>query len=116
MTQKKEFMLLFRYEPNHQYQPTASELEEMHQQWGAFIGTIALQEKLVSTYQLGMEGQQIKSNASVQEGFHVSDRQIISGNMLVQCQSMEEAVALAKACPILSMGGTVEVRNIIPMV
>jgi hypothetical protein len=28
---------------------------------------------------------------------------------------MEEATEMAKGCPILKMGGTVEVRDIIPM-
>ena len=43
MVQKKEFMLVFRLEPNINYQPTEVELNEMHQQWGAFIGSIAIQ-------------------------------------------------------------------------
>lgn len=56
MVQTNEFMLVFRYEPNNNYQPTEAEMTEMHQQWGAFIGNIAIQEKLISTHQLGFEG------------------------------------------------------------
>jgi len=115
MVQKSEFMFVFRYEPNINHEPTEAEMTEMHQQWGAFIGNMAIQEKLVSTYQLGFEGKQILADQSVQEGFFVSDKLMMSGNMIVLANSLDEAVAMAKSCPILSMGGTVEVRAIQPM-
>ena len=115
MVQKNEFMLVFRYEPNINYQPTEAELNEMHQQWGAFFGTLAIQEKLVSTHQLGFEGKQIFADQSVSEGIHISDKQTVGGNMIVKANTIDEAVEMAKNCPILLMGGTVEVRSIQPM-
>jgi hypothetical protein len=115
MVQKNEFMLVFRYEPNYNYQPTEVEMNEMHQQWGAFIGNIAIQEKLVSTHQLSFEGKQIIADKSVIEGMHVSENLIIGGNMIVNANTIDEAVEMAKNCPILLMGGTVEVRAIQPM-
>ena len=115
MVQHNEFMLVFRYEPSNDYQPTAAELNEMHQQWGAFIGNIAIQEKLVSTHQLGFEGKQIFADKSVTDGICIADSQTLSGNMIVKANAMDEAVEMAKNCPILLMGGTVEVRSIQPM-
>lgn len=115
MEQKKEFMLMFRYEPSFDYQPTAAEMDEMHQQWGAFIGNIAIQEKLVSTHQLGFEGKQISADHSVISGMSISEKQILAGNMIVKANSLDEAVEIAKDCPILLMGGSVEVRDIQPM-
>ncbi len=107
-------MFVFRFEPSNS-QPTEVELNEMHQQWGAFIGNIAIQEKLVSTHQLGFEGQQIMADQSVQEGLHISGNQMVAGNMIVRANTIAEAVEIAKNCPILSMGGSVEVRAIQPM-
>ena len=115
MVQKKEFMLLFRFEPSNDYQPTEAEMNEQHQQWGAFIGNMAIQEKLVSTYQLGFEGNQILPNKTVVNGLHIAEKQTLGGNMTVTANSLDEATEMAKACPILSMGGTVEVRQINPM-
>jgi hypothetical protein len=115
MVQQNEFMLLFRFTPDFSKQPTASELNEMHQRWGAFIGKIAIREKLVSTCQLGFEGIQISSDQSVQEGLLIAAGQTVGGIMIVRAQSMAEATDLAKDCPILLMGGTVEVRSIQPM-
>jgi hypothetical protein len=115
MEQKKEFMLMFRYEPSQDYQPSEAELNEMHQQWGAFIGNIAIQEKLISTHQLGFEGKQILADHSVIEGIHIADKQTLGGNMIVKAASLGEVVEMAKNCPILLMGGSVEIRDIQPM-
>lgn len=115
MIQKKQFMLLFRYEPNMNYQPTEAEISQMHQQWGTFIGNIAIKEKLVSTHQLGFQGKQISPDKSVVEGLHIADKQIVGGNMIVTAGNINEAVEMAKECPIISMGGTIEIRDITPM-
>jgi hypothetical protein len=114
MTQAKEFMLMFRFEPTNE-QPTPEQLQEMQKQWGEFIGNIAMQGKLVSTYQLGFEGMQIFADHTTKEGIQIAEGQTLSGNMVLKADSMEVATELAKKCPILLMGGTVEVRSIIPM-
>lgn len=115
MEQTKEFMLVFRYESNENYQPTKAEMNEMQQQWGAFIGKIAIQEKLISTHQLGFEGRQIATDKTVNNGIYISEKQTLGGNMIVKANTINEAVEIAKDCPILLMGGSVEVRDILPM-
>ncbi|MFY0602035.1 MAG: hypothetical protein JXR03_20340 [Cyclobacteriaceae bacterium] len=87
----------------------------MKEDWSSFIGNIAIKEKLESTQQLGFEGKQIAADLSTTEGVLISDNKMISGNMIVKANSLGEAVEMAKDSPILKMGGTVEVRNIIPM-
>lgn len=114
MKSSKEFMLLFRFEPNFNFQPSAEEEALMHQQWGAYIGGLAIQEKLVGTHQLGFEGVRV-SIKSVNEGIVIAENQTLAGNMVVRANSMQEAIEIAKGCPILLMGGNVEVRDILPM-
>lgn len=114
MAQVKEFMLMFRFEPTNE-QPTPEQLQEMQKQWGEFIGHIAMQGKLVSTYQLGFEGMQIFADHTTKEGIQIAEGQTLSGTMVLKADSLEFAAELATKCPILLMGGTVEVRSIIPM-
>jgi hypothetical protein len=114
MSQEKEFMLLFRFEPTND-QPTPEQLQEMHKQWGEFIGGIAMQGKLVSTHQLGFTGIKIASDQSVSEGFTVAEGLMVAGNMVLKADSIEVATELAKKCPILLVGGNVEVRDIMSM-
>ena len=114
MKELNEFMLLFRFNPAGAA-PTAEQLQEMSKQWGEFIGTIAMQGRLVSTHQLGFEGKTISPNFEVGDGFHISDNVVVAGNMVLKAESLEVATELGKNCPILYMGGTVEVRDINPM-
>lgn len=114
MENLKEFMLLFRFEPSNE-EPTQEQLQEMEKQWGQFIGNIAMQGKLVTTHQLGFEGKIIASNQTTEDGFYVAQNQMLAGTMVLKANSLEAATELAKNCPILYMGGTVEVRNILPM-
>ena len=90
MTQTNEFMLLFRFEPSNE-ELTPEQLQEMGKQWGEFIGTIAMQGKLVSTHQLGFEGTIINSDKSTHDGFHISEGQIVAGNMILKADSIEVA-------------------------
>lgn len=115
MKQEQIFMMIFRFTPDFNYQPSEAELAEMHQQWGTFIGKIALSEKLVSTHRLGFEGKSITADSQVTDGICIADAKTVSGNMVIRANSLEEAAEIAKDCPILRMGGTVEVRNILPM-
>lgn len=115
MKNSNEFMLLFRFEPNFNFQPTPEEEALMHQQWGAYIGGLAIQEKLVGTHQLGFEGVKISADQSVKDGIVIAENQTLGGNMVVKATSIAEAIEIAKGCPILMMGGNVEVRNILPM-
>lgn len=107
--------MIFRFTPNVEHQPTKQEEKEMHEQWGAFIGQLAISEKLVSTHQLGFEGMLVNADKSITPGISTSDGETIGGNMIVKANSLEEAAELAKQCPILLIGGSAEVRVITPM-
>lgn len=115
MKVEQKFMMIFSFNPNSEYQPTKKEIEQMQQEWGTFIGNIAIKEKLYSTHQLGFNGKQIAADSSIENGILISNNKTISGNMIVKANSLDEAVQMAKESPILKMGGSVEVRNIIPM-
>ncbi|MEO1022177.1 MAG: YciI family protein [Bacteroidota bacterium] len=111
----QEYLLAFRFTPNAEYQPTEAEQQEQQQLWGAFIGGIASAGKLVSTNELGFEGINVHPDQSTDEGIAVLDNQTLGGYMVITADSIAEASELAKGCPILGMGGSVEVRNIVPM-
>ncbi|MGF1637010.1 MAG: YciI family protein [Cyclobacteriaceae bacterium] len=114
MENLKDFMLLFRMKPSNQ-QPTAEQLTAMQRQWSIFIGGLAAKAKLVSTSRLGFEGNVIDKEMKVVKGMNIGGNETLSGNMVVKAATLNEATELAKSCPVLAIGGSVEVRNIIPM-
>ncbi|CDF80271.1 YCII domain protein [Formosa agariphila KMM 3901] len=110
----KEFMLLFRMSPSNE-QPTVEQMATMQNQWKNYIGSIASQAKLVNTSRLGFKGSCINPKGQISNNIYISDNQTLSGNMVVKAISLQEAENLAKNCPVLAMGGSVEVRPLIPM-
>ena len=107
MKKLQEFMLIFRFEPNETYQPTPKEQAEEGKQWGDFIGGIAAQAKLVNVYQLGFDGVQLPKN--LPQGIHIANQLTLGGTMVIKASNIEEARSLSENCPILTIGGTVEV-------
>ena len=110
----KEFMLLFRMQPNN-VAPTAEQIATMHQQWQKFIGQIASQGKLVNVSRLGFEGAIIKNDQTTENKIFIENNFTISGNLTMKADNLAEAIETAKLCPVLFAGGTVEVRPTIPM-
>lgn len=108
----KEFMMIFRMAPMGNFQPTPEQMQESIKQWQDWIGGIAAQGKFVSTNQLGFSGKTLKSNGVVTDGPYAEVKEIVGGYIIVNANSLEEALELAKGCPILYVGGHVEVRDI----
>ncbi len=111
----KQFKLIFRYDFNPNYEPTAAEMEQEGNKWGQWIGGMAQNGQFVSTNQLGYTGKVLKSDGSFTNTIHMNSTEVLAGDMIVNATDMEHAMELAKGSPILEVGGTVEIRDIIPM-
>lgn len=111
----KEYMLIFRFQPDPNFQMTPEQEIESGKAWGGWIGQIAEQGKFVNTSQLGFEGKVLNADLSSSQGIYTSNATAIGGNLILKAGSIDEAVEISKGCPILAMGGSVEAREIIPM-
>ncbi len=111
-----EFVLIFRNEslPEHKLSP--EQTQAMLKQWQDWMGSIAAQNKLANPgNRLGGEGKVLRPNKVITDGPYVELKEILSGFIIVKAASVTEASEMAKGCPILNVGGCVEVRNVIPM-
>jgi hypothetical protein len=53
-------------------------------------------------------------NSLVTDGPFAESKEAIGGFFLLELNNLEEAVAIARECPTLKYGGTIEVRAIAP--
>lgn len=113
----KEFLLIFRRDASSmQGQPSPEQMQAMMKQWQDWLGGIAAQNKLVSAgNRLSAEGRVVKPDNMVTNGPYVETKEAIGGYTLIKTDSIEDAAEIAKGCPILQVGGNVEVRTIVPM-
>jgi len=108
----KEFMMLFRSEPQQWNNLSPKEMQESTKKWQDWIGGIAAQGKFVRTDRLGFEGSIVKPNNVITDGPYAALKEVVGGNMIVKAKDIEEAIELAKGCPTLDIGGNVEVRDL----
>jgi hypothetical protein len=109
-----EFILLFRSAQNGDARPTPEQLKDISKPWQDWMGSIAAQNKLANRgNRLGFEGAAVLPGNVVTDGPYAEVKEILGGYIVVKTASMDEAIELAKGCPILNTGGNVEVRSIV---
>ena len=112
----KEFALIFRVSDNGAAtQLTPAQIQERMTVWSNWMGGIAARNQLVNGgSRLGLKGSKtVSANKSVTDGPYVEVKEFINGYVLIRANSVEEAVEIAKECPILLGGGKVEVRPLV---
>ena len=109
----KEFLFIFRNDFNNVPNGSPEEMQAMTKKWMDWIGGIAAQNKLANRgNRLATGGKVVKPNNVITDGPYSEIKESVGGYSIVKVDSYEEAVEIAKGCPVLAMGGNVEVREI----
>jgi hypothetical protein len=95
-------------------QASPEEMQALTKKWMDWVGNIAAQNKLTERGNrlVNNQGKVLKGNNLVTDGPYVEIKESIGGYSIVKANSLDEAIELAKGCPILNLGGNVEVREI----
>jgi len=107
-----EFMMIFRNDYNPNFKPSPEQMQESIKQWQDWIGGIAAQGKFVGTNRLGFQGKTLKPNNVITDGPYAEVKEIVGGYIIVKADNLNQAFEMANGCPILNIGGSVEVRDI----
>jgi hypothetical protein len=111
-----EFLLIFRRDADFDARFTPEQMQEMTKPWQDWMGGLAAQNKLADRgNRLNVTGKVIKPGNVITDGPYVEVKESIGGYTLIRAASLEEAAELSKDCPILATGGSVEIREIVPM-
>src|SRR5580692_4377577 len=112
----KDFLFIYRSEYSAMPQSTPEQTQAMTTRWMDWIKGIASQNKLTDRgNRLTTTGKVVKENNVVTNGPFIEIKEFIGGYSLVKSESYDDAVELAKGCPVFSVGGNVEVREINPI-
>jgi hypothetical protein len=112
----KEFALIFRVGPNLAAEVSPAEMQQRMTAWMNWMGGIAARDRLVSSgNRLGIKGSKwVGKDKVVSDGPYTEIKEFINGYVIVKGESVDEAVEIAKECPILMGGaGKVEVRPLV---
>ncbi len=112
----KEFLFIYRRDVNNIPKGSPEEMQNETKRWMDWIGSIAAQNKLANRgNRLEVSGKVVKSLSLVTDGPYAETKESIGGYSIVKADTIEEACEMAKGCPVFSIGGTVEVREISTM-
>ena len=110
----KEFLLVFRRDLVLDAQISPEQYQGLAKKWQDWIGGLAAQNKLSATgKRMAPEGKVVRNNKTVTNGPFVEIKEAIAGYMFVNSNDIDEAVDIAKGCPIIEMGVNVKVRSIV---
>ncbi|MDE3236406.1 MAG: transcription initiation protein [Bacteroidota bacterium] len=110
----EEYILIMRH-PDGKAADTPEQIAIWMQQTGEWINSIAAQDKFISGTGLYFEDAKVVHyNDIVTKGVFGKEAESIGGFITIKAESIDEAIAFAKASPVLKgEGNTVEVRRIV---
>lgn len=111
----KEFVLIFRNSVNPVGKPSPEQMQQLMTDWMNWMDSIAVQNKLADKgNRLSVsEGKTVRPGNIVTDGPYAEIKEFINGYIIVKTATIDEAVALANECPLLNIGGNVEVRKVV---
>lgn len=109
-----EFILLFRLDIiTKEAQPSPEQLQVYMKQYHDWVGGIAAQNKFVRGTALSTEGRVLKAHQVITDGPYAEIKESIAGYITIRAKDFDDAVCLAKDCPMLNgEGNSVEIRKI----
>ncbi|WP_310391347.1 YciI family protein [Hymenobacter sp.] len=111
-----EFLLVFRRDyQTPGLQPNPEQLQEHLKHWADWFRSLAAQNKLANTVQRYDSQGKFLSCHDVTSGPFTASGNSVGNLILLRARDYQEAVALAQGCPILDLGGTVEIRQIVQL-
>jgi len=105
-------MLLFRGNDWHKGL-SPEEMQKVADQWMAWFKGLTAQGKAIAGNPLEREGKIVSGKSGrVVDGPFAESKEAIGGYFLLQVNSLDEAVAIARECPGLPYGAVIEVRPV----
>ena len=112
----KDYLLLFRGGINFQA-ASPETIQKAMMNWKTWMDDLAKQGRLGGSNRLIAGGSVIKGDKKlVMDGPFAEGKEIVSGYLGLKAKDLQDAIATAKDCPILTFDSesTVEVREVAP--
>ena len=107
---KSEYLLLFRGVDWHR-RLSPEEIQTTMTDWMAWFDRLVEQGRCKGGQSLGPEGKVVAGkDGRVSDGPFAESKETVAGYFLLHVEGIDEALAIAKECPALAYGVTVEVR------
>ena len=108
-----KFLFVYRGRGDAMAKMTPQEMQKNMQKWEKWIGEGMQKGWMVDPGDgLTQEGCVVNAKKVATDGPFVESKEIVGGFSIVEADTLNAAAKLAKGCPALLTGGTVEVRRL----
>jgi hypothetical protein len=106
-------MLIFRGGAVSRGDVSPSVLQAHLQKWYAWADELTRQSRHVVGTPLANPGKTVRgSERLVTDGPYAESKDLVTGAMIIEADSFEDALQVAQGCPTYEFGGSVEVRPV----
>ena len=111
----KDFMFLFRFGVGLENKKTSpEEFQKQAMKWQAWTEKLMKEGRLTPGNRLVPSGKVMKGkNREVQDGPFAEGKEMVGGFCTVKAHNLDEALGMARDCPIFDQDGSVEVRGLV---
>lgn len=107
----KKYLLIQRSTPGKAERPSPAQMQEMYAAFTAWKEKF--RDNILDMGGRLSSGGKVVTEAGVMDGPLMETKEVIGGYMLVQAESYERAVEVARECPgVIRPGSSVEIREI----
>jgi hypothetical protein len=106
-----KFLFVYRSSRDSRSSMTPEEMQRILQKWQTWIAEGFEKGWMLDAGDgLRQEGRVVNAQQLITDGPFVESKEIVGGFSIVQAETLDAAAELARGCPVLMRGGTVEVR------
>jgi len=110
-----EYILLMRLDLlTKDAQPSPEHMQVYMKMYHEWVNRIIAEDKFVRGTGLSTEGKVLKPGNMITDGPYAEIKESVAGFIVIRAKNFDDAMSIARACPILSgEGNSVEVRKIV---
>jgi hypothetical protein len=106
-----KFLFVYRSDvEQEQQQPSPEEMQAIMQEWGAWFQKVGA--AMVDGGDGLMPTGKTVRGSTVTDGPFIEAKELVGGYSVVEADNIDAAVGFAKSCPIIGVGGCVEIRQL----
>jgi hypothetical protein len=110
---RSKFMLIFRGGAVARHDLSPSQLQAHVEKWYRWSDELARQGRRNTGTALDNPGAAVRGHERVvTDGPYAESKDLVTGSMIFEADSLEDAIDVARTCPTYEFGGSVEVRPV----
>jgi hypothetical protein len=110
---RRKFMLIFRGGAVSRPDLSPSELQSHVAKWYTWSDELTRQGRSVEGTPLDNPGATVRGrDRVVTDGPYAETKDLVTGSMIIEAASLEDAIEVARTCPTYELDGSVEVRPV----